>query len=97
MPRPVLAVVLMVWSAAAPAAADTAALAAGCAVCHGPGLEGSGTVPALAGLDAPTLAARLGALRDGSAPSTIMGRLARGLTEDEIAALAAWIGQGDGQ
>jgi sulfide dehydrogenase cytochrome subunit len=74
------------------AAHDTCAqaplVAEGCIGCHGPGGTGAGGVPALAGRDAAELRALMAAFRANERPATIMGRVTRGYTEAEIAAVA---------
>ena len=74
---------------AVPAARAQAPLAAeGCYGCHGPGGAGAGGVPALAGRDAGELRAMMISFRANERPATIMGRVARGYTDAEIAAVA---------
>lgn len=76
---------------AAPAFAHAAAplAAEGCLGCHGPAGQGAGAVPALAGRDRAELEALMAAFRGNERPATIMGRIARGYTEAESAAIAA--------
>src|SRR3712207_8539135 len=62
--------------------------AEGCLGCHGPGGAGSGGIPAIAGRDAAELRALMAAFRANERTATIMGRVARGYTEPEIAAVA---------
>ena len=80
--------------AAAPVAAqDMQArnLAAGCAICHG--TEGRAVtkdlIP-LAGLPKDHIASQMRAFRDGSRPATVMHQLAKGYTDQQIDAMAAW-------
>lgn len=74
-----------------PALSASSLLAAPCAGCHGPaGASVDPATPALAGRSAATLAERLTAFRDDAAPSTVMGRIARGYDDRQIAALAAY-------
>ncbi|MGQ0656360.1 MAG: c-type cytochrome [Betaproteobacteria bacterium] len=67
-------------------------LAAGCAICHGT----DGRVPAgapvipLAGLPRQHIADQMRAFRDGKRPATVMHQIARGYTDQQIDALAAW-------
>jgi sulfide dehydrogenase cytochrome subunit len=69
--------------------AQAALAAEGCLGCHGPNGAGAGAVPAIAGRDAAELRAQLLAFRANERPGTIMGRVARGYTEAELAAVAA--------
>lgn len=59
-----------------------------CAGCHGQNGTGSGAVPAIAGRSRPDLVETLTAFRANQRPGTIMGRIARGYTDDEIGAMA---------
>lgn len=67
-------------------------LAATCAQCHG--TEGrpvaDSIVPALAGLDAPTLVERMAAFKAGTRPATVMAQIARGYSDAQIRELAAY-------
>ena len=67
-----------------------ARLANACTSCHG--LEGRsvGDAPALAGQAEADLLGKLKAFEEGTAEATIMNRLARGYTDEELAALAAY-------
>ncbi|MBK1661392.1 c-type cytochrome [Paracraurococcus ruber] len=72
-------------------AAGPAPLAAqGCLGCHGPNGAGLASGARLAGRDAQELATLLRDYRADRRPGTIMNRIARGYTEDEIAAVAAY-------
>jgi cytochrome subunit of sulfide dehydrogenase len=75
------------------AAQDTAGrnLAAPCAICHG--TEGrpvvSDVVP-LAGLPRDYIVRQMQDFRDGKRPATVMHQIAKGYTDPQINALAAW-------
>lgn len=69
-------------------------LAEACLGCHGPGGSGASGVPALAGREAAELRAALVAFRANERPGTIMGRITRGYTEAELAALAEHFAKG---
>jgi sulfide dehydrogenase cytochrome subunit len=60
-----------------------------CGGCHGVGSVGQGPVAPLAGRPAAELVAAMTAFRSNERPGTIMGRIARGYTDAEIAAIAA--------
>lgn len=85
----------LLW--AGPALAQPASngplLAQACLGCHGPEAAGQYGVPAIAGRPAPELAAQMTAFRANERPGTIMGRIARGYTPEEIAAVAAYLAQ----
>jgi cytochrome subunit of sulfide dehydrogenase len=67
-------------------------LAAGCAICHGTGgkpAPGAPLIP-LAGLPPDHIATQMRAFRDGKRPATVMHQIAKGYTDAEIDAIAAW-------
>ena len=82
--------------AAAPLCAgaqDTATrnLAASCAICHGTdGRAATKDVAPLAGLPRDHIASQMRAFRDGNRPATVMHQIAKGYTDAQIDALAAW-------
>jgi cytochrome c553 len=85
---------LLALSLLAPAAsANAASLAppgvAACSNCH-PRSGGDAALKPLGGRDAPEIVAAVAAFRDGTRPATVMGRIAKGFSDDEITAIAAW-------
>ena len=75
------------------AAQDTQArnLAAACAICHGTdGRAVTKDVIPLAGLPRDHIATQMRAFRDGKRPATVMHQIAKGYTDPQIDALAAW-------
>ena len=68
--------------------ADVSILAATCSGCHGANADGSGGIPGLKGQQQAYLADQLKAFKGGSRPATVMNRLAKGYTDEEIAGLA---------
>ena len=92
MPYPGI-MLLFAASSLAPAHAQQAAAplaAQGCLGCHGPNGTGAGSVPALAGRDRIEMTAQMAAFRANARPATIMGRIARGYTDAEFAAVAEY-------
>ena len=88
----VLAACLLLASAPA-LAQDRGArnLAAACAICHGTdGRAATKDVVPLAGLPASHIASQMRAFRDGQRPATVMHQIAKGYTDPQIDALAAW-------
>jgi cytochrome c553 len=66
-------------------------LASGCAICHGTdGRAVTKEVIPLAGLPREHIAAQMRAFRDGQRPATVMHQIAKGYTDAQIDALAAW-------
>lgn len=62
-----------------------------CTGCHGADLNGAGGMPLLRGRPAAELQIAMAEFRANQRYSTVMGRLARGLTEPEIAAVSQYI------
>jgi sulfide dehydrogenase cytochrome subunit len=72
-------------------AAEPVPLAAqGCVGCHGVRGTGSIPTPAIAGRPASETIGAMKAFAANERPGTIMGRIARGYTEADIAAIAAY-------
>lgn len=86
---PALLLALPLFCATPTLAAGPAPLAAeGCLGCHGVEGRGATGVAALAGRDRAELISAMLAFRANERPGTIMGRIARGYTDAEIAAVA---------
>lgn len=66
--------------------------AAMCMGCHGAKLQGNGQFPKLAGQHPQYLAKQLQDFKSGSRKGGAMGPLAQGLSDDDIQALAAYLG-----
>jgi cytochrome c553 len=78
---------------AGPATAATAPPgAASCSGCHAQ-REGA-AIPAIAGRPAGEIADRMLAYRRSEGAPTVMDRIAKGFSEEEIRAIAAWISAG---
>jgi len=72
-------------------AQDAPRLAAACAICHGTnGRAVTKDVAPLAGLPREHIASQMRAFRDGQRPATVMHQIAKGYTDAQIDALAAW-------
>jgi cytochrome subunit of sulfide dehydrogenase len=81
--------------ALAPAAygqdAATRNMASACAICHGTdGRAATKDVVPLAGLPREHIASQMRAFRDGQRPATVMHQIAKGYSDPQIDALAAW-------
>ena len=90
---PLLGGALLAGAAILPAGAQAPLAAQGCLGCHGPQGAGIGSVPGLAGRPQAELVAQMAAFRANERPGTIMGRIARGYTEAETLAVAAYFAQ----
>ncbi len=65
-------------------------IAADCASCHGTDGRSHGAIPALAGRDKAAIVQQVRDFRDGRRPSTVMQQLAKGYTDAQIEAAAAY-------
>jgi cytochrome c553 len=83
-----LLVAAAVAGLSAAAAREAPPGAASCSGCHG---TEATAIPRLAGGDQEELARLLAAFRSGERPATVMDRIAKGFTPEEIGAIAAWL------
>jgi sulfide dehydrogenase cytochrome subunit len=65
-------------------------IAANCANCHGTDGRSRGATPSLAGKDAAVTVQRMKEFRDGRRAATVMQQLAKGYTDAQIEAAAAY-------
>jgi cytochrome c553 len=77
---------------AAAIAADAPPGALSCSGCHSPHATDTSTPPRLTGRDPAKMVAALQEFRSGQRAATIMDRVVKGFTPDEIQAIAAWYG-----
>jgi len=82
----------LTWCGIATAAglADAPPGALSCSGCHPPVATAGTPVPPLAGGDANAIVAAMQSFRSGQRSATVMDRIAKGFTDDEIRAIAAW-------
>ena len=73
--------------------APPALLAEMCGTCHGPDGRSPGAIPSLAPLNAEAVRAFLLGYRAGGLEATVMDRIARALTDEEIEAVARHYGE----
>jgi cytochrome subunit of sulfide dehydrogenase len=66
-------------------------IAANCANCHGTNGRSVGVISALAGRPQRELVAIVTEFRDGKRPSTVMQQLAKGYSDAQIEAVAAYL------
>ena len=81
---------LMLWPSVA-LAADPPPGAAACSGCHATSAAAETPVPKIHGRDAGEMVAAFAAIRSGEKPSTVMGRIAKGFTDDELRPIADWL------
>jgi cytochrome c553 len=77
-------------AAAAVAGAEPPPGAAACSGCHPATATVTSPVLRLAGLDPVAMVRALQDFRAGRRPGTVMDRIAKGFTDEEIQAIAAW-------
>jgi cytochrome c553 len=77
-------------AAAVVASAEPPAGAAACSGCHPASPRVISPVPRLAGVDQAAIVRALLEFRSGQRAATVMDRIAKGFTDDEIQAIAAW-------
>ena len=65
--------------------------AASCSGCHARHEAASSEIPGIFGGDPSEMFAALKSFKDGSKPATVMIRLAKGFSDDELQAIAAWL------
>ena len=73
------------------AASDPPPGAASCSGCHAAGAVPASPVARLYGRDAGDITTAMTKFRDGSLPATVMNRIAKGFSDDELRAIAAWL------
>ena len=62
--------------------------AASCSGCHS---AATAAIPKLNGRDAGEITTAMTGFRDGTLPSTVMNRIAKGFSDDEVRAISAWL------
>jgi len=65
--------------------------AASCSGCHSAGPTAGSSVSRLHGRDAGAIVTAMAGFRDGALPATVMNRIAKGFSDDELRAIAAWL------
>jgi cytochrome c553 len=77
--------------AGAAAAAEPPPGASSCSGCHPAKATAETPVPLLRGRDPGEITAAMLAFRLGERPATVMGRIAKGFSDQEVRAIAAWL------
>jgi len=93
--RPGLVIVMVAAIGVAPnmAVAQAPVGAASCTGCHTAKAQIDTAIPPIAGRGASEIAQELKAYKAGSRESTVMGRIAKGFSDQELEALAAWFAE----
>jgi cytochrome c553 len=72
--------------------ADAPPGALSCSGCHPSARTADAAVPRLVGRTPADIIAAMQAFKSGQVPSTVMERIAKGFSDDEVKAIAAWYG-----
>ena len=84
------AIGLVSIAAAVVASAEPPTGAVACSGCHPISTRVTSPVVRLVGLDRAAIVRAMQEFRTGQRPGTVMDRIAKGFTDDEIQAIAAW-------
>jgi len=87
--RLAIAATVAAWCQPLLAASDPPPGATSCSGCHSTAAASS--IPPLYGRDAGDIARAMTGFRDGSRPATVMNRIAKGFSDEESRAIAAWL------
>ncbi len=87
--RTTVATIMLLASAGLAHAAEPAG-AASCSGCHANNARVETPVPPLKGRSAGDIESQMVEFKTGKRPGTIMDRIAKGFTEEEIRAIATW-------
>jgi cytochrome subunit of sulfide dehydrogenase len=82
----------LIGHAAAAGPADAPPGALSCSGCHPAPRAAQTTVPRLIGRNPADIVAAMQAFKTGQNPATVMDRIAKGYSDDEVKAIAAWYG-----
>jgi sulfide dehydrogenase cytochrome subunit len=82
---------VMASSLPALAASEPPPGAVSCSGCHTSGTAAASSVSRLYGRDAGDIMTAMTGFRDGSVPATVMNRIAKGFSDDELRAIASWL------
>lgn len=86
----IAAAAAVAWCEPLLAASDPPPGAASCSGCHSTAAAAS-AIPRIYGRDAADIVKAMAGFRDGSLPATVMNRIAKGFTNEESRAMAAWL------
>jgi sulfide dehydrogenase cytochrome subunit len=85
-----VAMIFALLTSEAACAADAPSGAAGCSGCHASNPRVETPVPPLAGRPAADISTAMIAFKAGQRPGTIMDRIAKGFSDEEIQAISQW-------
>ena len=76
---------------AQPGGSTGQAMAQTCYVCHGPAGRSAPPIPTIARLPADILRGRMMEFKTGQLPSTVMARIAKGYSDEQITAISDYL------
>jgi cytochrome subunit of sulfide dehydrogenase len=82
---------LMTMVSGSASAVQPPAGATSCSGCHATSAKVETPVPPVRGRDPAEIVTAMQAFRSGERPSTVMGRIAKGFSDEEIRAIAGWL------
>jgi len=85
------ALLLALPAAAQPSGPTGLAMAQTCYVCHGPAGRSAPPIPTIARLPAELLRSRMMDFKSGQLPSTVMARIAKGYSDEQIVAISDYL------
>ncbi|MGH8033529.1 MAG: c-type cytochrome [Luteimonas sp.] len=88
--RQLIALVIGLMSASVTTAAEPPVGAAACSGCHTASVNVASAVPRLLGLKQAAIVQAMQDFRSGRRTATVMDRIAKGFSDEEIQAIAAW-------
>jgi cytochrome c553 len=91
--RIIVAAAAILASSGITCAADAPPGASSCSGCHAAGPNVQAPVPPLAGRPASDIVSQMAAFKSGERKGTIMDRIAKGFSDEETRAIAAWYEQ----
>jgi cytochrome c553 len=86
-----IAIAFVVASGSPLLAAEPPPGATSCSGCHTSSASASNAVTRLYGRNTGEIVTAMTGFRDGSLPSTVMNRIAKGFSDEETRAIAAWL------
>ena len=86
----IAAAAVVAWHQPLLATSDPPPGAASCSGCHSTAAAAT-SIPRLYGRNAGDIEKAMAGFRDGSQPATVMSRIAKGFTDEESRAIAAWL------
>ncbi len=89
--RAVVVVITFLSPGAHAASPEAPPGAASCSGCHPASAAIATPVPPLRGRDSAEIVTAMQEFRSGQRPATVMGRIAKGFSDDETKAIAAWL------